>query len=424
MIGARTDGCLACGCRELVPVLDLGTMALTGLFPATAEESVPEGPLELVRCAGQCALVQLRHVYPAHLLYGDGYGYRSGLNGAMVEHLRRVADWARSRVDGLNAGDFVLDIGSNDGTLLSSFAPGPTLVGIDPTIRKFGHHYREDIQRVPDFFTADLWRRSFGRARARLVTSIAMFYDLVDPVGFASDIAEVLAPDGVWITEQSYLPTMLERAAYDTVCHEHLEYYGLRQIDYIARRAGLQVLHAELTETNGGSCLVALGRSRPSIGPSPAVRGLLRAEEGLAEAGAYARFAAAVSAHKEALLAALERSAAGGAVTFGYGASTKGNVILQHCGLTAGELPYFAEVNEEKFGRFTPGSGIPIVSESVARAFEPDQYLVMPWHFRSGITAKERPFLEVGGGLLFPLPEVELVQGTSGRALRLAKGAA
>lgn len=422
MIGMRTEGCLVCGCRELAPVLDLGTMALTGLFPATPDEAVPAGPLELVRCTGECGLVQLRHVYPAHLLYGDGYGYRSGLNVSMVEHLRSVAAWALARTEGLGRGDIVLDIGSNDGTLLSSYAPGPTLVGIDPTIRKFGHHYRDDVQRVPDFFTADLWRRCFGRDRAKLVTSIAMFYDLVDPVGFASDVAEILAPDGVWITEQSYLPTMLERTAYDTVCHEHLEYYGLRQIDYIARRAGLQIIDAELTETNGGSCIVALSRSRPAV-ERVAVRELLSAEANL-DSGTYERFASAVSAHRSALCSALDRSAANGLVTFGYGASTKGNVILQHCGLTAADLPYFAEVNEEKFGRFTPGSGIPIVAEQVARAFEPDQYLVMPWHFRAAIVAREQEFLSGGGGLMFPLPEVDLVKRPRVSGLRLARGAA
>lgn len=407
MIGTRTEGCLACGSAQLVPVLDLGVQALTGLFPSSPDEAVPEGPLELVRCAGDCGLVQLRHVYPAHLLYGDGYGYRSGLNISMVNHLRWISEWARRQIGELRRGDIVVDIGSNDGTLLSCFDPTLTLVGLDPTIRKFGHHYRDDITRVPDFFTSDLWRRCFGRARGKLVTSIAMFYDLADPVAFASDVAEILAPGGVWVTEQSYLPTMMAQTAYDTVCHEHLEYYGLRQIDYIARRAGLQIIDAERTEANGGSFVVALARCGPNVGPSPVAREMMAAESELSEPGAYERFAAAVALHRDELRATLERSAERGLVTFGYGASTKGNVILQHCGLTARELPYFAEVNEEKYGRFTPGSGIPIISESVARSFSPDQYLVMPWHFRESIAAKERAFLESGGGLLFPLPEVE-----------------
>lgn len=415
MIGERTEGCLVCGSADLVPVLDLGTMALTGLFPPTAHELVPRGPLELVRCASGCGLVQLRHVYPAHLLYGDGYGYRSGLNASMVEHLRRVAARAQVHSGELAPGDVVLDIGSNDGTLLSWFPRGLELVGIDPTVRKFRHHYRDDIEAIPEFFTAEVWRRCRGADRPKIITSIAMFYDLVDPVGFASDIASVLAPDGVWITEQSYLPTMLQRCAYDTVCHEHLEYYGLRQIDYIARRAGLRIVDAALTETNGGSCIVALTHAARPVAPTPAVGELLRSEEDMGDSGVFDRFADAVSRHCADLCAALERSAARGLATFGYGASTKGNVILQHCGLTSHELPYFAEVNEQKFGRYTPSSGIPIISEQSARSLHPDQYLVMPWHFRPGIVAKERGFLDAGGGLLFPLPEVELVHASESR---------
>lgn len=412
MIGERTEGCLVCGSADLAPVLDLGTMALTGLFPATADEIVPEGPLELVRCSSGCGLVQLRHVYPAHLLYGDGYGYRSGLNGSMVEHLRQVAEWAQARSGELAPGDVVLDIGSNDGTLLSWFPQKLELVGIDPTIRKFGHHYRDDIEAIPEFFTAEVWRRCRGADRPKIVTSIAMFYDLVDPVAFASDVAQVLAPDGVWITEQSYLPTMLERCAYDTVCHEHLEYYGLRQIDHIARRAGLRVVNAKLTETNGGSCIVAMMHESRSAAPAAIVGELLRLEERTAGPEALERFADAVSRHRADLCSALERSSARGLTTFGYGASTKGNVILQHCGLTTAELPHFVEVNEQKFGRFTPGSRIPIISEQAARSLHPDQYLVMPWHFRPGIVAKEQEFLRAGGGLLFPLPEVELLHAS------------
>jgi len=405
VIGTLTAGCLVCGCNDLIPVLDLGVQSLTGLFPASLDEAVPEGPLRLVRCVGDCGLVQLRHVYPAHLLYGDGYGYRSGLNKAMIEHLRHVCSFAMSHVDTLQEPDIVLDIGSNDGTLLSFFAPGVTLVGVDPTIRKFGHYYPDHIEKIPDFFTEALWQRCFGSKKAKLVTSIAMFYDLVDPVGFARDVADVLADDGIWVSEQSYMPAMMYQNSYDTVCHEHVEYYGLRQIAYIARCVGLRVIDVTRTNANGGSFAVVMAHAASNYRTEPAVYELLREEESIT-ASTYSRFASSVASHRDSLCSALSRSSARGTRTFGYGASTKGNVILQYCGLTSRELPYFAEVNEEKFGCFTPGSMIPIISEREAHAMRPDQFLVMPWHFRDSIIAREREFLRAGGNLLFPLPGV------------------
>src|SRR5262245_34003750 len=218
--------CRLCGNERLLPLLSLGEQTLTGVFPQSPDANLTRGPLQLVRCDGSsaCGLVQLQHSFESSEMYGENYGYRSGLNKSMVEHLgsivQKVQKWVKPGV-----GDAVLDIGSNDGTLLSFYpAGGPTLLGMDPTSAKFRKYYRSDIKLVTDFFSAANFKQALGSTKAKIVTSIAMFYDLDDPLSFAKQVAEILADDGVWHFEQSYLPAMLAQCAYDTICHEHLEY--------------------------------------------------------------------------------------------------------------------------------------------------------------------------------------------------------
>ncbi len=253
---AVINGCRMCGNTDLRPVLDLGDQYLTGVFPKPLEQqSVSHGPLELVRCSGgaeTCGLVQLHHSYDSSELYGASYGYRSGLNRSMVDHLRRKAEWLANFV-GPDEGDIVVDIGSNDGTTLSFFSDKLVRVGIDPTVAKFSEFYESGIHLIPEFFSADSIDTALGGRKARIVTSIAMFYDLASPQLFVNDVASVLADDGVWHFEQSYLPLMLQTNAYDTVCHEHLEYYALSQVKRVLDQAGLKILDVETNDVNGGS---------------------------------------------------------------------------------------------------------------------------------------------------------------------------
>ena len=257
--------CRICGNPRLAPVLSLGTQALTGVFPRSVKQAVTAGPVDLVRCEEApgreaCGLVQLRQSYDKRQMYGKGYGYRSGLNRSMVEHLRRKARAIAETVS-LSSGDLVIDIGSNDATLLNAYGRKDLmLVGIDPSGEKFRKNYRPPLRLIADFFSADLVRRRFPGKKAKVVTSIAMFYDLDAPLEFMKQIAGILHEDGVWVMEQSYLPAMLRTTSYDTVCHEHLEYYGVRQIDWMARRAGLKITAVEENEVNGGSFSVTLAK--------------------------------------------------------------------------------------------------------------------------------------------------------------------
>src|SRR5712691_5008946 len=243
----KINRCRICGNPSLVSLLHLGEQALTGVFPSAPDTRLAGGPLELVRCtpagpAQHCGLVQLRHSYDSAELYGDNYGYRSSLNRSMVEHLRCKVAKLMALVD-LGDGDAVLDIGSNDGTTLSCFPEGKVLpVGIDPTAGKWRRFYRGDALVLPNLFSAERVKSVLGQKRLRVITSLAMFYDLEDPQSFVNQVAELLADDGIWHFEQSYLPAMLSVNAYDTVCHEHVEYYALRQVHMLADRAGLKLI--------------------------------------------------------------------------------------------------------------------------------------------------------------------------------------
>lgn len=344
-------------------------------------------------------------------MYGDNYGYRSGLNASMVQHLQRKARFLES-LAGVREGDIILDIGSNDSTLLQGYeTAGITRVGMDPTIEKWRQYYPDDIAAIPDFFSARRYSEE-GFSPAKVVTSVAMFYDLEDPVAFARDVKDVLREDGVWHFEQSYMPSMLRANSYDTICHEHIEYYSLAVVQRILDEAGLEAVDVRFNRINGGSFNVtAQHQSGPHKVNSALIEWFLRQEQRTAvhEASTFARFAEVIQRHRRDLVDLVRTLRADGANVVGYGASTKGNVLLQYCGFTPDDIPVIAEVNENKFGCVTPGTRIPIASEAEVKATRPDYMLVLPWHFRETVLEREQEYLQSGGRLIFPLPEIEVV---------------
>ena len=259
--------CRVCGNTTLHSILSLGEQYLTGVFPKSRDQKISVGPLELVKCPedspAACGLLQLRHSFNPDEMYCGSYGYRSGINQTMTNHLQQVVRTILELVE-LKPGDVVLDIGSNDATLLKAYPHAEiSLVGIDPSAENFRRFYPEYISLVVDYFSATAYK-SVTAKKAKIITSIAMFYDLESPLSFMRQIKEVLADDGVWVFEQSYMPRMLEHNAYDTVCHEHLEYYGLRQIKWMADQIGFKILNAELNDVNGGSfCVTVCHQSAP-----------------------------------------------------------------------------------------------------------------------------------------------------------------
>lgn len=403
------EACRVSGSRNLIPVLHLGEQELTGVFPRPGQ-SVAKGPLDLVWCPDS-GLLQLGGSYNADEMYGENYGYRSGLNASMVRHLTEKVGFLEQLVD-LSPGDTVLDIGSNDATSLKAYkTSGLKRVGIDPTGRKFQQYYTDDIRLVPDFFSAGAFRKVSSEP-AKIVTSIAMFYDLDNPVAFARDIASILAQDGVWHFEQSYMPAMLRTVSYDTICHEHLEYYSLGVVEKILAAADMRLIDVQMNSVNGGSFAVTAGLKSSSRRANDAVIQWLLGQEdrmGLNTVRPFREFEDRVFRHKADFVRLLKSLAGDGKKVFGYGASTKGNVTLQFCDITTNEIPYIAEVNPDKFGCVTPGTNIPIISEAEARAMKPDYFVVLPWHFKEGILVREQEFRANGGKFIFPFPEIEIV---------------
>lgn len=409
-----TSACRICGSADLHPVISLGEQYIASLFPTgpLPAELDHRFPLEVVRCAAPdgCGLVQLAHTVAPGVLY-DHYGYRSGTNEIMRENLEGIAAAVEKIVD-LGSGDVVLDIGCNDGTLLKSYrTEGITRVGIDPSdaIKAIDS---PDITAINDFFSYETFNQAMPATRAKAITTIAMFYDLDTPQPFVADIAKILDDDGVWVIELSYLPSMLQVTAFDTICHEHLEYYHLKPIEWMLEREGLRVHRAEINDVNGGSIRLFVRKAALEVpeGAKNDLDALRRSEEVLAlDTGApYDFFNESCMRMRSQLRELLQQADAKGKTVYAYGASTKGNTLLQYYDLDNRLVKKAADRNPDKWGTETIGTHIPIVSEDEARADKPDYFLVLPWHFFDGFVSREREFLERGGTFIVPLPQVRL----------------
>ena len=406
------DHCRVSKSSSLKTILDLGNQYLSGVFPKSKNQEIGKAPLELVWC-NESKLAQLKHSYSLNQLYGDNYGYRSGLNMSMVEHLNQKIKKLEDKVQ-LKTNDLVIDIGSNDATTLKAYKDSEiNKVGIDPTGKKFKRFYNKDISLISDFFPTPKLQELFPSRKAKIITSIAVFYDLEDPTLFVEAIANNLDLNGIWHFEQSYLPIMLEKNSYDTVCHEHLEYYTIESIILILEKYDLKIIDIELNSINGGSfALSVTHKDCKKYEPNENyINRLLDKEKRLELSNLliFREFEKNVLKHKEDLKKLINNINNDGKKVLGYGASTKGNVLLQYCGITKQDIPFIAEVNEDKFGAYTPGSLIPIIPEEKARSMHPDFFFVLPWHFRDSILAREQEFMSNGGKFIFPLPYIDIV---------------
>ncbi len=411
--------CRICGSTALTRVIDLGEQHLQGSFVKPGKELPPTRkiPTSLVRCDPMqdekaCGLLQMEFTVPPEVLY-SAYWYRSGTNQTMRDHLEEIAGEVAALVEAPDAR--VLDIGCNDGTLLGCYPETYAKFGIDPSdvAREIG----PGVTVVQDLFPSEELASRLEGDRFDVITSIAMFYDLEDPIAFTRGIRDALAPDGVWIFEMSYMPLMLEMNSYDTICHEHLEYYSLATVEYVLRQAGLRVFNVSCNSINGGSlrCYASHAASfrfrRPEFLAN--IKALRQREFDLEldTNRPYQNFQDRINVHRESLNALLKKLKREGKRIHVYGASTKGNTILQWCGIDNRIIEVAAERNPDKYGALTLGTDIPIVSEEESRAMKPDYYLVLPWHFREEFLRREAETLRQGIGLIFPLPTVEIVRG-------------
>lgn len=407
---SKISQCRICKNTNLIPIINLGEQVIASRFPNQNELDPPTIPLESLKCVGGCGLVQLAHNTNTDELYLHQYGYRSGLNNTMRIHLAKLVEEIEQRIGHFEPNDIILDIGSNDCTLLKLYK-NQTLrrIGIDPTGIQFKQYYPADVILVPDFFTQKSFVNVFSHEKAKVVTSISMYYDLPNPLEFMEHVYSILADDGIWVMEQSYIGTMLERNSLDTICHEHLEYYAFKQIKWMADKVGFYILNVTKNDCNGGSFRITLGKTKivtSSIQDFELYETKLR----LDELETYINFNTKCELLKQKTVEFLKQQKTDGKKIYLYGASTKGNTLLQYYGITNELITAAAERNIEKYGRRTPKTNIPIVSEDTMRADNPDYLLVLPWHFKEEFLSREDEYLNKGGQYIFPLPELEIIK--------------
>jgi hypothetical protein len=405
--------CRVCGSTDLEPILGLGPQYLSSVFPESLDyrQTAAQYPLDLVLCAKSehtCGLPQLGHRLDLSAMY-DAYPYSSATNSSMAGLLRDVAESGRAAA-GPREGDTILDIGGNDGTLLSFFTgAGHDLINIDPAGNVESVFEAPDYRRVEAFFSADAFR-SVTAASARLVFSIAMFYHLEDPVGFAREVSSCLADDGVWVIQMAYLPAMLRTNMYDNIVHEHAGYYATEHMQWILGQAGLEVFDVTLNDVYGGSFRVFARHA----GDGPRSAGLDRVLEderamALSDASTYHAFEERIAQTRADLTHLCEEALEGGRSIWVYGASTKGNTILQYCGLGHDQLTAAADANPFKVGKYIIGGDVPIETEEAMRAARPDLLLALPYSFVDAFVEREAELVAAGTRFVVPLPEVRLV---------------
>ena len=407
--------CRVCGSASLTPVIDLGPQYLQGSFVKPGKEmpSTRKINCSLVRCNPQidenaCGLLQMEHSVPSEILYA-AYWYRSGTNTTMRNHLKGIVDSVLELLQKEKGN--VLDVGCNDGTMLGYYPDGFDRFGCDPS------DVAQEVKGatvVQDIFPSVELSKAIGTRKMDVITSIAMFYDLESPVDFVRSVKELLTPEGIWVFEMSYMPHMLELDSYDTICHEHLEFYSLAVLEKIVGMAGMKIFKIAFNDINGGSirCYATHKESsRYFIPENHKLLNEVRQKEFDLELDTdkpYVAFQYRIEKVKKELYDLLVKLKHEGKRVHIYGASTKGNTILQWCNINNMLVDYAAERNPDKYGAFTLGTNIPIISEAESRAMNPDSYLVLPWHFKEEFVEREKEALEKGMGFIFPIPTIDI----------------
>jgi len=391
--------CRLCG-GGLKSVLDLGDHYVSDFVKKDFKGGI-KAPLELVLCENsECGLLQLRHTAPQEIMYSRHYWYRSGLNQTIIDDLRDIAEKAREMVS-LKKGDVVLDIGANDGTLLSFFPKDYVRVGCEPA-----DNLQEELKKHADYALHDFWSeaayKKLGLPKAKIIAAIGMFYDMEDPNQFVRDACNVLADDGVFIAQLMTLKPMIEKNDLGNICHEHLEFYSYPSLVCLFEKNGLEIFKVEENSINGGSYrLYARKLKEGSIKhPEPEFD--------------YTAFAQRIENNKKKTVDFIKQAVAERKKVYGYGASTKGNTILQYFDLGPDLVTAIADKSEEKWGKYTVGTMIPIVSEEEARKANPDYFLILPWAFTDAFVKREVQWLRGGGKFIVPFPEFTIIDAEAG----------
>ncbi len=393
--------CRLCGANQLEPVFSIGEQYINDFVPLDRVGKGLKAPLELVTC-GQCSLLQLLHTAPQELLYSRYYWYRSGVTDTMRVALRNITEEIESMVD-LKPKDVVLDIGANDGTMLKSFtAKGIYRVGCEPA-----NNLIDSLKVNADYVMNEFWdyerymelAKQWGFGKAKVITAIGMFYDLENPNKFIKDAQKALTEDGIFVAQLMCLTPMLNKNDLGNICHEHLEYYSLDSLRYLFEKNGLEMFKIEENDVNGGSYRI-FARHHKGSGISYDEKVTLKD---------ILAFANRVKENRQKCVTFIKEEVKKGKTVYVYGASTKGNVILQYYGLDNTLITAAAERSPQKWGKYTIGTWIPIISEEEARAAQPDYFLVLPWAFFNEFYEREKQWRQRGGKFIVPLPDFRVV---------------
>jgi len=405
----KIKNCRICSNKKLSNLFSLGKLNFTGKFTKNLKTSIPKAEVALVMCS-KCKLVQLNQNFNPNYLYGKDYGYRTGINSTMTNHVKSIVTTLSNKLK-FKKGDAVLDIASNDGTLLNFYNRNIYTVGIDPLINKFKSQYKSINAKVPDFFShKSLINKKINKS-FKAITALSMFYDLPNPNQFLLDIKKILTTDGIFILEQVDLLSIVKEQLFDTICHEHLEYYSSKIIIEIAKNNHLRVFDLKKNDINGGSITYYICHENAKFKTNlKKINNIVKEENRLKleKINTYKKLEKNIIQQKIKLISLIKKIIKDGKIIHGYGASTKGNVLLQYFKITNKFIKYIADRNPKKSGFYTPGTKIKIITEEKSRKIKPDYYLVLPWHFKKEILQRERKIMKSGTKLIFPLPKLEI----------------
>ena len=393
--------CRVCGSDNLTPLFSIGNLYIS-TFVKSPSENIGRAPLELIWC-NNCTLVQLKHTAPQELLYSGHYWYHSGLNQVIIDDLEEISRVSMSLVD-LEDGDIILDIGANDGTLLSFYPSRYTRVGCEPATNLIRELEENCEIVIPDFWEYNKYLENVGGKKAKIITAIGMFYDMEDPNQFIRDAADVLDDDGVFVAQLMTSKKMLEKNDVGNICHEHIEYYSYESLKYLFENNGLEIFRVEENSINGGSYRLFARKFK---------NGSIDYPENITKQS-YIDFSRCIEENKIKCVELIKKLNHEGKRVYGYGASTKGNTLLQYYGLGPKDIKGIAEISTEKFGKYTVGSGIPIVNEKEIKN-QADYFLVLPYAFRESFLRNNKNWMDNGGKFIFALPELEVVGSDIGK---------
>lgn len=404
----KISKCRICKKKKLKKLFSFGNLSFTGKFP-TVDQLIQKKPITLVICKN-CHLVQLGHNFDLKYLYGPDYGYRTGINKTMLNHVKSVVKDLSHRVK-LKKKDLVLDIASNDGSLLNFYNKNVITFGVDPILNKYKSNYKKINHKISDFFTAKKIYK-YTKKKFKIITALSVFYDSKDPNIFIKDVKKILSKDGIFLLEFADLASIIKNKMFDTICHEHLEYYSTKIIINLCKENNLRVFDINTNDINGSSKQYYICNNESKFKSNDIkINKILNSEQKmhLSKENTFKAFFKIIKKSRLELKNFLKKEKKNGKKIHGYGASTKGNVLLQYYKINNKTVEYIAERNKNKFNLYTPGTKIKIISENLSRSFKPDYYLVLPWHFKKEILFREKVIRKKGTKFIFPLPKLSII---------------